>query len=170
MIVACYALLFWGARFVSSGTASILNMAFMPMALLMMGASLGDDRFSRARLAGVAIGIIGLCILFGPKSFVAGGPSSSVELWGAVAIVLSALAYSLGSVLARPLLRRYAPVLVSGVTTLAGGAALLAGSLLWEPGAVAAMSGHWGAAAWAGWAFLVLFGSLIGYTIFLCLV
>ncbi len=170
MVVATYALLFWGARFVSSGLAAILDLAFMPVALLTIGALLGEDRFTLARGCGVAVGIGGLLILFGPKAFAGGAAASPMELIGGAAIVLCALVYSFGSVLARPLLRSYPPMLLSGVTLLGGGIVLLAGSLCLEPGARPALSGHWGTAAWAGWAFLVLFGSLVAFTIYLHLV
>jgi drug/metabolite transporter (DMT)-like permease len=170
MITATYALLFWGAGFVSSGLAAVLDMAFMPVALLTIGALLGEDRFTTIRTVGVAVGVGGLLVLFGPKAFGGEATGRPMEFLGSAAIVMSALVYSLGSVLARPLLRTYSPVLVSGVSTLGGGGVLLAGSLALEPGAVHALSGHWGGPAWAGWAFLVLFGSLVAYTIFLHLV
>lgn len=175
MIAATYALLFWGAQFVSSGLAAILDLALMPVALLAIAALLGEERFSPARAAGVALGVAGLLVLFGPQALDGGGPerdAAGTAMWfaGGGAIVLSALTYSLGSVLARPLLRAYSPALVAGVTTLGGGVVLLAGALVLEPGATAALSGRWGGAAWASWGFLVLFGSLVAYTVYLRLV
>ncbi len=169
MVVATYSLLFWGALFVSSGLAAILDMAFMPVALLAIGSLLGEDRFTPVRAAGVAVGVCGLLILFGPKAL-AGTAGSPTELVGGGAIVLSALTYSLGSVLARPLLRAYPPLLLSGVTLLGGGVVLVAGALAFERGVVQALSGRWGGMAWAGWVFLVLFGSLVAFTIFLHLI
>jgi drug/metabolite transporter (DMT)-like permease len=173
MITATYALLFWGAQFVNSGLAAILDLAFMPVALLAIGAALGEDRLTLVRALGVAIGVVGLIVLFGPKALAlhrAAGPSGSRELLGGGAIVASALVYSLGSVLSRPLLRAYSPLFVSAATTLAGGAVLLAGSLAFEPGAAGALAGHWGPAAWAAWLFLVFGGSLVAYTIYLRLI
>ena len=170
MIVATYALLFWGARYVSSGLASILSMALMPIALLSLGAALGEDRLTVPRALGVATGVVGLGFLFGPKAMVDSGAAHDMQLLACGAIVLSALAYSLGSVMARPLLRSHSPVLVSGVTTLAGGGVLVLGALAFEPGAAAAASLDWGVAAWAGWLFLVLGGSLAAYTIYMHLI
>ena len=95
---------------------------------------------------------------------------ANTSLVGAGAIVLAALVYSLGSVAARPLLRAYPPVLLAGVTMLAGGVVLIALSAALEPGAGRALAGHWGAAAWGSWAFLVLFGSLVAFTIYLHLI
>jgi drug/metabolite transporter (DMT)-like permease len=170
MVVATYSLLFWGARFVSSGLTAILDLAFMPVALLSIGAILGEERFTRARAFGVAVGICGLFILFGPKAFSSNAEASSLELLGGSAIVLSALVYSLGSVLARPLLRTYPSFLLSGLMLLGGGLTLFAGSMALEPGAAQALSGRWGTPAWAAWIFLVVFGSLLAYTIFLQLI
>lgn len=175
MIAATYALLYWGAQFVSSGLAAVLDLALMPVALLAIAALLGEERFSPARAAGVALGVAGLLVLFGPQALDGGGPegdAAGTAMWlaGGGAIVLSALVYSFGSVLARPLLRAYPPALVSGTTTLGGGLALVAGALALEPGATAALSGRWGRAAWASWGFLVLFGSLVAYTTYLRLV
>lgn len=175
VIVGTYALLFWGAKFVSSGLAAILDLAFMPVMLLVVGVLLGEERLTPARAAGVALGVAGLLVLFGPQALDEGGREEGgvgTAMWfaGGGAIVLSALTYSVGSVLARPLLRAYPPILISGTTTLGGGVVLVAGALALEPGATAALSGRWGGAAWAAWGFLVVFGSLVAYTAFLYLV
>ncbi|MGO6929665.1 EamA family transporter [Rhizobium ruizarguesonis] len=61
----------------------------------------------------------------------------------------------------------YPALFVSGVTTLVGGIVLLTAALAFEPGADSALSGDWGTVAWLGWFFLVIFGSLIGYTTFM---
>lgn len=169
MITATYGLLFWGAQFISSGLAAILDLAFTPVALLGIGVMFGQERFTLLRALGLALGIAGLLVLFGPKAL---NGTEATLLWfaGGAAMVVSAFIYALGSVLARPLLNRHPAVLVSGLTTFGGGLLLTAGALAFEPGAVAALSGTWGWAAWAGWAFLVLFGSLLAYTAFLRLV
>lgn len=169
MVSATYGLLFWGVRFVASGLAAILDLAFMPLALVAIGRLLGEERVTRLQGVGVALGVAGILVLFGPKAL-AGTAGNWVELAGGAAIVASALVYSLGSVLARALVRRYPPVLLSGVTTLGGGTVLLAGSLLAEPGARTAASFAWGARAWVAWLFLVLFGSLVAFTIYLRLI
>ena len=169
-IVATYALLFWGARFVNSGMAAILDFAFMPVALLGIGAILGEDRFTRARACGAAVGACGLAVLFGPKAFHGDAAAGPMELVGGGAIVAGALVYSLGAVLSRPLLRTYSPALLSGVMMLGGGLALVTGAIGLEPGAVRALSGHWGTPAWTAWVYGVLLGSLAANTIFLHLV
>ena len=169
MVTLAYSLIFWGALHVSSGLAAVIDLSFLPVALLTIGVALGEERFDFRRAAAIALGVVGLAILFAPKVIGELG-GTMMEVWGGLAIVASAVLYGLGSVLSRPLLRRYSPVLVSGATLLPGGALMVIGSLLFEPGSVTALNGRWGAAAWSGWAFLVIFGSLVAYTFYLSLV
>jgi drug/metabolite transporter (DMT)-like permease len=170
MISVPYALLFWGTQFVTSGLSAILDLAFMPVALLGIGVLFHEDRFTLPRACGVAIGVGGILVLFGPKAIAAANPSSAAQLIGGGAIILSALVYALGSVLARPLLRAYTPVHMSALTMAGGGVILCLAALTLEPGAAHALAGNWGAPAWLGWLFLVLFGSLVAYTAYLQLV
>ncbi|WP_448953248.1 DMT family transporter [Labrys neptuniae] len=173
MITLCYAALFWGMVHVDSGTGAVLEMSLTPIALMGFALWLREEVFDRRRLAALLLGVTGLAMLFGPTALrswaQASGEGAMLRLAGAAAVASAAVTYGWGSVVARPLLRRYASIFVAGSTTLIGGLLLLAISLAAEPGAVSALGGQWGAAAWAGWVFLVLFGSLIGYTIYMTL-
>jgi len=139
------------------------------VALLTIGIAFGEESFDRRRASAIVLGVAGLVLLFAPK-IMSELHATAMEVWGGLAIIASALAYAFGSVLSRPLLRHYSPALVSGATLLPGGALMLLGSLAFEPGAVTALHGRWGVAAWSGWAFLVIFGSLLAYTFYLSLV
>lgn len=166
MVVGTYALLFWGTLYVSSGLSAVLNLATIPIALLAIGLAAGEETFTPRKGVAVLCGSVGLAVLFAPR--VAGASTGSpLELLGAAAVAGSAIAYALGSVLARPLLRRYSTTLISALTTLFGGLMLAAIALAFEPDAVSALKGDWGVMAWLGWLFLVLFGSLCAYTIYM---
>jgi drug/metabolite transporter (DMT)-like permease len=166
MVVGTYALLFWGTLYVSSGLSAVLNLATIPIALLAIGLAAGEETFTPRKGVAVLCGSAGLAVLFAPR--VAGASTGSpLELLGAAAVAGSAIAYALGSVLARPLLRRYSTTLISALTTLFGGLMLAAIALAFEPDAVSALKGDWGVMAWLGWLFLVLFGSLCAYTIYM---
>ena len=166
MVVGTYALLFWGTLYVSSGLSAVLNLATMPIALLSIGLAAGEETFSQRKGAAILSGTIGLAILFAPR-IVGSSVGSALELFGAAAVAGSAIAYALGSVLARPLLRRYPAALLSALTIFYGGLVLTAIALVFEQGAVAALKGDWGVMAWLGWLFLVLFGSLCAYTMYM---
>src|SRR5258708_16026280 len=123
VIVATYSLLFWGMRHVASGLAAVLNLAFMPIALFAIGLAYGEERFTTRQLVAVALGIVGLVLLFRPAS---SAGRDGGELWGMAAILGGTLAYCWGSLLTRKLLRAYPPLLCSGVTCLPAGLLLLA--------------------------------------------
>jgi drug/metabolite transporter (DMT)-like permease len=171
MITLCYAPLFWGMQYIDTGTAAVLEMSLTPIALLCFALLLREEKLDARRIAAMTLGVLGLIVLFWPST--ADGNAAKPEafagasLWGAVAVASAAFTYGYGSVLARPLLRTYPALFVAGFTTLVGGIALLVVALLFEPGALSALSGNWGTLAWLGWFFLVIFGSLIGYTTYL---
>jgi drug/metabolite transporter (DMT)-like permease len=169
MISLCYGPLFWGMQYINSGTAAVLELSLTPVALLAFALLLGDERFEIKHAAAIGLGVTGLALLFGPEALSGTGPSLNIglQIFGGLAVASAAFTYGLGSVVARPLVERYPPFLVAGITTLLGGAVLLIYGLSFETGAMAALRGDWGLAAWAGWVFLVLFGSLIGYTLYM---
>ena len=170
MITLCYGPLFWGMRHVDSGTAAVLELGLTPVALLGFALLLGEERFAWIKLLAIGLGLGGLVVLFGPvaaKNWASGERDASLQVWGALAVASAAVIYGAGSVVARPLLRIYPSSLLAGATTLIGGIALLALSFAFETGSVQALRGNWGWAAWSGWVFLVLFGSLVGYTIYM---
>lgn len=171
MITLCYGPLFWGMQYIDTGTAAVLEMSLTPIALLCFALLLREERLDLRRILAIALGVSGLIVLFWPSAAAThvSKPEAfaGASLWGAFAVASAAFTYGYGSVLARPLLRSYPAMFVAGVTTLIGGVVLLAAALLFEPGAFSALSGNWGVTAWVGWFFLVIFGSLIGYTTYM---
>jgi drug/metabolite transporter (DMT)-like permease len=170
MITVCYGLLFWGMTLVNSGTAAVLEMSCTPLALIGFALAFREERFSWRRFSAIGVGVAGLSILFGPAAWAGSSPAtdqSSMRFLGGAAVVAAAMAYGLGSVIARPLFKSFSSLVASGVTTSVGGVLLLISSIAWEPGAVRALSVHWSIAACFGWLFLVVFGSLIAFTIYM---
>jgi drug/metabolite transporter (DMT)-like permease len=166
LIVVTYSLLFWGMLHVASGLAAVINLALTPTALLALGLAYGEERFSLRQTMAISLGIAGLVVLFRPG----GGSSEGAEPWGIAAIVGGSVAYAWGSVLSRPLLRRYSPLCVSAVTCLLGGLILIAMALILEPIGRDTLLALAAPAVLASWLFLVLIGSLVAFTIYLRLV
>jgi len=156
-------IMLYGLRYVPVGLAAVVNAGLTPVAMLGFGILAGLERFRWRQLGAFALGISGILLLFGPKA--AEGTLDLPVLLGTLAIIVGNLCYSYGSVAAQPLMRSISPVLLTATTNFLGGSILLVCSLLFEPGVGQAMTFHWGAAAWAGWLFMVLAGSL-GATIF----
>jgi drug/metabolite transporter (DMT)-like permease len=113
-----YAGLYWGTARVSVGLAAIVNNALMPLGLFALGLAFGEETFSRRRLAGIALGAAGLALLFAPQTTPAGDAAAFA---GLLAVAGGTLAYCLGSVWSRPLLRGASPIAVGALQMLAGG-------------------------------------------------
>jgi len=151
-------IMLYGLRYISSGLAAVLNSALTPIAMVGFAAMLGQERFSLRHLGALAVGVLGVVVLYGPKAAV--GELDRWELLGAAGVVLGNLSYCFSSVLARPLMRSVSPVHLVAVTNVTGGIVLLVLSLAFEPGALAAARLDWGATAWLSWWYLLLPASL----------
>ncbi len=158
----------YGLRFVPAGLAAVLSCALTPISLLGFSVLLGQERFRWQQGAAIALGVAGILVLFGPQALT--GALTVHEVLGAAGVIVGCLCYSLGSVLARPLMRTLPPAEVAAVTNFVGGVALLIAALLVEPGALSAMSGHWGWPALFAWLWLLLPGSLGATVIYFLLV
>jgi drug/metabolite transporter (DMT)-like permease len=167
IVVLTYAPLFWGILHVPSGLTAVLDLTLMPVSLIGFGIALGEESWSLGRALALGLGFVGLAVLFGPRAVM---PTDPLGLLGAAAIVFSAVVYSLGSVVARPLAKTTNSTFLSGITMLPGGLILTLGAWAFEPGARAAAWFNWSAAAWGGWLFLVVFGSLVAFTTYLRLI
>lgn len=161
-----YALMFWAMQYIRTGFAAVVDFTVVPVFLLAFAVIAGEEEFHWRQAMAIGFGIVGLLLLFLPSL---DGGSNMREFGAALVVVLSVAVYCWGSVLARPLLRAYPSTLVAGVTNLAGGLVLVGLSLTFEPNAVQGLQ-HWTWPIWLSWAYLFLFGTVIGATIFLVLV
>ena len=130
MVVATYALLFWGMLFVSSGVSAVLDLAPTPVALLVIGVLLGDGWGLHAVLGWLFLVLFGSLLAY--TIFL-----RLLRDWGPV----RAGSYAYIS----PLIAMLAGVVVlhEQVTPfeLAGVAAMLAGAWLCAPAKGGAVSG-----------------------------
>ena len=117
-----YAIVFWGTARLSTGVAAIANNATIPIGMLVFGLLLHEETIARRQVVGIALGIAGLGLLFARR---AGGPLDGAAAAGLCAVVAGSLAFCLGSVLARPLLRRASALALGGLQMLIGGLALV---------------------------------------------
>ena len=158
----------YGLRHITAGLAAVISSALTPIALLGLGAALGQERFTLRQAGAIALGVVGILVLFGPKAFT--GELRLAEVAGAGCVVVATLLYSYGSVLIRPMMRSVAPADMAWMTNLIGGGMLLLGALVFEPGAWHAMGLHWGMPAWIAWLYLLIPGSLLSTLIYFFLV
>lgn len=158
----------YGLRYVPAGLATVISSALTPISLVGFSVLLGQERFSARQAGALALGVAGILMVFGEQAL--GGRLGWPEILGAAGVIVGCLMYSLASVLARPLMRTLAPGNVAAVTNCIGGFLLLAASLLFEPGARAALAGDWGWQPFAAWLYLLIPGSLGATIIYFYLV
>ncbi|HEU4631271.1 MAG TPA: EamA family transporter [Gemmatimonadaceae bacterium] len=152
----------WAEQRVPSGVTALL-VATLPLWMVVLE-WLGPERRrpSGRGLLGVLLGIVGIIVLVGPGALVGSG---NVDLVGAGVLVLGSLLWGIGSLVSKHADMPGSPQISSALQMLAGGALLLAlGLAAGEAGQVAlgAVSG----ASLAGLLYLIVFGSLLGFTAF----
>jgi drug/metabolite transporter (DMT)-like permease len=164
---AGYSLLFWGMQFVSSGTAGLINLSLIPVGLFACSIAFGLERARWQHALALGLGLVGLAVLFADKATATG---SQHELWGAAAVVAATACYCFGSVLSRPLLEAFTPIEITAAHAIIGAVGLLALSLTLEPISAETWSRLALPAPLGALAFLVIFGTITAYAIYLRLV
>lgn len=151
--------LHWAEQRINSGLASLL-IATEPIFVFVLAAA-ADKRWQvNARLlAGIALGLGGVALLFG-KNTLMSGPGMAIA---AVVTLLGALSWALGIVYSRRSHLSGHPLLLSALSLISGSLQLLlAGSVAGEGrGFHFADVSH---RSWMALAYLILFGSVIAFT------
>jgi drug/metabolite transporter (DMT)-like permease len=106
-----FSLIFYGQTIVPSGLASVLN-ATTPLFALLVAWWLAGDALPINKLAGIALGIVGVTVLLGPAAF----SSKPTYALGMAAILCATLSYGLSGLWGRRL-KNYPP-LVSALSQL----------------------------------------------------
>ena len=147
------AVLFFAERNVPTGLTSLI-IASVPLWLVVLRLA-GHERLPWQALAGVGVGFAGVAVL--------AQPSGGAKWWGIGLCVCSALMWATGSFLSSRLTMPADPFAATSFEMLTGGLVMFPFSLLtvhhFSPST----------ASIAGWIYLVIFGSIIGYTAFVWL-
>lgn len=161
-----YGLLFWAEQRIPSGIAAVV-MATIPAFIALAEIVFLHTQRLTARLAlALFIGICGVGVLLSRSLNLGGAPIDTI---GAVALITGSISWSIASVLSKKLSLPPAKALSSGLQMLLGGTML----------AVASVSlGEWhrfhpaqvSAAAWLALLYLIIAGSIIGFTAYVWLI
>jgi drug/metabolite transporter (DMT)-like permease len=115
---------------------------------------------------GLALGLVGLGLLVGPDAL--HGGDGAVSTLGALVLMAGSLSWAIGSLLTKQAPRPTTSINGSGTQMFAGGLCLLAaGSLVGEISQLDLA--HVSERSFVGFLYLVVFGSLIGFTAYLYL-
>jgi drug/metabolite transporter (DMT)-like permease len=154
-----FTLIVWGQTQIASGLASILNAATPIFAVVVAGALLPDERPTRLKLIGVAVGFIGVVVMIGLPSL--GGTSSLVA---ELAIIAAALSYAFAGVYGRRFKSMgINPIIISAGQVSASSLVLIPIALVVDgPLNVAVVSLN----TWAAIAGLAVFSTAVAYVLY----
>jgi drug/metabolite transporter (DMT)-like permease len=158
LFVTGHGSLAWAQQTVPAGVAALL-VGTIPIWMALFDRIGFGKRLPAKAYAGIAVGFLGLAFLFDPFG------KGSVDRVGALVIVLGAMCWAVGSLYSRgaPLPGR--PIVSAGLASLCGGILCACVSLV---------SGEVGEATWTqdavlALAYLIVVGSLVGFTTYVWL-
>jgi len=152
----------YGEAYVDSGFAALL-VAIMPLYVALMNLLIPHAERLRARgWFGLALGFVGLFALLWPSMHLTGGHTQMI---GAAVVLGAALSWGAGSVLSRELKLPVNPMVAAGWEMLIAGLACALGATLFHQWPQA----HWNHSSIGAVAYLITFGSLVGYVSFVWL-
>jgi drug/metabolite transporter (DMT)-like permease len=150
----------WSEQYVASGTAALL-VATVPLWMVLIdwwrprGLHPGGGV-----LVGLALGFAGLVLLVGPGTF---GGHGAVNPIGATALLLGSVSWAGGSIVVQQQSKPSVPLFAVGMQMVCGGSALFVVSTLTGQTARFSLS-HVSLPSALGWGYLIVFGSLLGFT------
>lgn len=124
-----FSLIFWGQTQIDSGLASILNATTAMFGAVVAGVLLKDEPLTKNKLAGAALGIIGVALIMGPEALTTFNPASLAQL----AVLAATLSYAFAGVWGRVALSGQPP-LVNAFGMLAGSTLLMVPVVLLQDG------------------------------------
>ena len=146
--------LFFAERNVPTGLASLI-IASVPLWVMVLRLGVARERLPWQVLAGVGVGFAGVAVL--------AQPSGGAKVYGILLCVLSATMWATGSFLSSRLPMPADPFAATAIEMLTGGLAMLPFALFtihhFTPST----------ASIVGWIYLVVFGSIVGYTAYVWL-
>jgi drug/metabolite transporter (DMT)-like permease len=153
----------WAEQQVPSGLAAVL-IAVAPIWMVAFEWARGGPRPGKRVIAGLILGLAGVALLVWPK----GDSATRVNPIGAVMLVLASASWAWGSVVSKSAPLPKSRFLATSMEMIGGGVLLLLTALAvgqfahFRPTEVSANAG-------LAWLFLVVFGSLVGFTAYIWL-
>jgi drug/metabolite transporter (DMT)-like permease len=153
----------WAEQQVPSGLAAVL-IAVAPIWMVGFEWARGGTQPRMRVVAGLLLGVVGVGLLVYPSSDSPG----NVNLWSALILILASASWAWGSVVSRVSPLPASPFMATGMEMIAGGLIILAAAALagqfahFQPASVSLN-------AVLAWSFLVIFGSLVGFTAYIWL-
>lgn len=158
-----YGLLFWGEQHISSGLAALLQATIPAFGLIIAHFYLPGEPLTPARLLGIALGVLGVAVVFSSQLGVA-GPRA---LAGCIALVLSSVCAAYSNVLVKAYGKKLDPAILAGGQMFFGMLPLL---LIGIPLEGNPLRFHWTPMAVLAILYLAVVGSVVAFLLYYWLV
>jgi drug/metabolite transporter (DMT)-like permease len=155
MIALPYGLLFWAERRITSGMAAVIY-ALLPLLVALLSPILLHTSVPRRAVYAMTVAMGGIAYLFVDLS------ASAWMLAGGFAVLAAVASNAWGTVYAKMALKGIHPLVSTAVQFLVGGVTLLLASAAVERGQLAG----WSSSSLLATAYLVVFGSILAFTIY----
>ncbi|MGA9387763.1 MAG: EamA family transporter [Candidatus Bathyarchaeia archaeon] len=164
MLLGGHGAVIWAEQWVPSGLTSLL-VSTVPLWMVLSNYLWNRSKPNAKVAAGLALGFAGVILLAGGVESLG---ASSVDITGATILVFGAFLWANGSLYSRSARLSSSPLLGTAIEMLAGGLLLLIASLI---------LGEWthirldlvSARSAVSWVYLIVFGSLVGFTSYIWL-
>jgi drug/metabolite transporter (DMT)-like permease len=150
-------------KYISSSLAALL-VAIEPFWIVLLSwLWLRNSKPNLKVIAGLALGFFGVWLLISGHNGDADSQSSSMQFWSSVSLLIATFCWAAGSLFGIKSPAPKSSLLTAGMQMIGGGVLLLIASLIkgeWMDFRVSDVA----ASSWLGLGYLIVFGSLIGYT------
>jgi drug/metabolite transporter (DMT)-like permease len=153
-----FSLIVWSQRSIDSGLAAILNASTAVMGVLVAAAAFRDERLTRRKGLGVALGFVGVVVVIGPDAL----HSFDITSLAQVAVLGASLSYAVAGILGRRVTRGLPP-------EVAAAGMLLGSSVVMVPAALVVdgwPSEAWSLPTWGALLYLAVMASAVAYLVF----
>jgi drug/metabolite transporter (DMT)-like permease len=157
-MVCCNGVATWGLQYIEAGKATLMT-ACVPLVALAYGWAFQGRRVGRGQALCMGLGLLGVALLMKPDA----RPPEHWG-WGVGAIAWAVALWAVGMAEAKRFEQSPDGIMASGAQMATASLVLLAVAL-WREGGGPDWAGL-PAAAWGAWAYLVAFGSCVGYLCF----
>jgi len=162
-------LISWAEQVIDSGLAGVLQSTAPFFTLVLAATFVHDEHITRGRVAGIALGFVGIVVLSAENIADLGSALGAERLLGELAVVAASLCYAIGNTYARRTMRNARPLVLSvgqvgwSVILVGALAFLVDGGVTLPTAPEAAFSVAWLGAIGTGFAYLVFFRLLTGW-------
>ncbi|MGE0128526.1 MAG: DMT family transporter [Blastocatellales bacterium] len=158
-----YGLIFWGEQHINSGLAAVLQAMIPAFGLIFAHIYLPNERITARKLAGVAIGVAGVSLIFYDQMKIEG----AAALQGSIALILSSVCVAYTNVFIKARCQHIDSSVIAAGQMVCAVIPLLVLASVWEGNP---FDHHWSRQSAISLAYLTLVGSVLAFLLYFWLV